>query len=75
MPGLASNMQGHIDSGTPFVHSTHVCNQDCNVFPLDRTFDCYKDKLSITTVIVIGPNNNLALLKLYVLLGISECML
>ena len=39
------------------------------------TLDCSKDKLSITTVIFIRSENNLALLWLYVLLGISECML
>ena len=45
------------------------------VFLLYRTFDCFKDKLSTTTVIFIRSENNLALLQLYVLLGISEHML
>ena len=45
------------------------------VFFLNRTLDWYKDKLSITTVIFIMSENNLALLQLYVLLGTSECML
>ena len=36
--------------------------------------DCYKDKLSITTVIFIRSENNLALLQLFVLLVISEHM-
>ena len=45
------------------------------VFLLYRTFDCFKDELSITTVIFIRSENNLALLQLYVLLGISEHML
>ena len=40
-------------------------------FLLDRTFDCFKDKLSISTVIFIRSEDNLALLWLYVLLGIS----
>ena len=39
---------------------------------MDRTFHCFKDKLSITTMIFIRSENNLALLQLYVLLGISE---
>ena len=45
------------------------------VFLLYRTLDCFKDKLSITTVIFIMPEKNLALLQLYVFSGISECML
>ena len=44
-------------------------------FLLKRTLDWYKDKLSITTVIFIKSENNLALLQLYVLLGTSEHML
>ena len=45
------------------------------VFLLYSTLDSFKDKPSITTVISIRSENNLALLWLYVLLGISEHML
>ena len=44
------------------------------VFLLYITFDCFKDKLSITTMVFIRSENNLALLQLYVFLGISECI-
>ena len=44
-------------------------------FSLNRILDWYKDKLSITTVIFIRSENNLALLQLYMLLGTSEHML
>ena len=47
----------------------------CKVFLLNRTLDCYKDKLSITTVIFIRSEKKLALLQLYVLPGTSRCML
>ena len=46
-----------------------------NIFFLNRTLDCYKDKLSITTMIFTRSEDNLALLQLFVFLGISEHML
>ena len=44
-------------------------------FSWTEKLDCFKDKLSITTVIFIRSENNLVLLQFCVLLGISEHML